>query len=121
MNYATNNTTSASCSSVSHFPLPPIGERLSPEVHAVFIFRIVVNAISCPFVILLNILVIVAVKTKSRLRSKSNVSLACLSTTDLVVGLVVQPLEIVHYGFMLKGDDVINKNSFYHKVCQGVV
>ena len=121
MNYATNNTTSASCSSVSHFPLPPIGERLSPEVRAVFIFRIVVNVISCPFVILLKILVIVAVKTKSRLRSKSNVSLACLSTTDLVVGLVVQPLEIVHYGFMLKGDDVINKNSFYHKVCQGVV
>ena len=38
---------------------------------------------------------------------QTNVSLACLPTTDLVVGLVVQPLEIDHYSFMLKGDDVI--------------
>ena len=35
---------------------------------------------------------------------KSNVSLPCLATTDLVVGLVVQPLQIVHYSFMLKGE-----------------
>ena len=50
-------------------------------------------------------MVIVAVKTNRQLRSKSNVSLGCLSTTDLVVGLVIQPLEIVHYSFVLKGDD----------------
>ena len=106
MSYTTINTTSISCGSSPYFPLP-IAERLSRGLRAVIIFRIAVNALSCPFVILLNILVIVAVKTKSQLRSKSNVSLACLSTTDLVVGLVVQPLEIVHYGFMLKGDDVI--------------
>ena len=46
----------------------------------------------------------VAVKTNRRLRTKSNVSLACLATTDLVVGLVVQPLQIVHHSFMLKGE-----------------
>ena len=82
----------------------PIAEGLSPELGAVFIFRIVVNAISCPFVILLNILVIVAVKNNRRLRTKSNVSLACLATTDLVVGLVVQPLQIVHHSLILKGE-----------------
>ena len=43
----------------------------------------------------------VAVKTNRQLRTKSNVSLACLATTDLVVGFVVQPLQIVHYSFML--------------------
>jgi len=53
-------------------------------------------------------LVMVAVKTNRQLRTKSNVSLACLATTDLVVGLVVQPLQIVYYSFILKGErDII--------------
>jgi len=39
-----------------------------------------------------------------RLRTKSNLSLACLTTTDLVVGLVVQPLQISHNSFILKGE-----------------
>ena len=87
------------CGSVPYLSLP-IAEKLSPELRAVLIFRIVANALSCPFVTLLNILVIVAVKTNRRLRIKSNVSLACLATTDLVVGLVVQPLQIVRHIFM---------------------
>ena len=103
MNYTTTNITSASCGSVPYFPLP-IAQRLSPELRAVLMFRIAVNAITCPFVILLNILVMVAVKTKRQLRTKSNVSLACLATTDLVMGFVVQPLLIVHHSFILKGE-----------------
>ena len=103
MSYNTINTTSASCISSPYFPLQA-AERLSPELRAVFIFRIAVNALSCPFVILLNILVITAVKTNRLLRTKSNVSLACLATTDLLVGLVVQPLQVVHYSFLLKGE-----------------
>jgi len=103
MNHPANNTTSVSCSSVPHLPLP-IAERLSPELRAVFIFKIAVNAVSCPFVILLNILVMMAVKTNRQLRSKSNVSLACLATTDLIVGLVVQPLQIARQSFILKGE-----------------
>ena len=99
MNYTSINNTSVSCGSVPYLSLP-IAEKLSPELRAVLIFRIVANALSCPFVILLNILVIVAVKTNRRLRIKSNVSLACLATTDLVVGLVVQPLQIVRHIFM---------------------
>ena len=103
MNYTTINTTSVSCGSVPYLSLP-IVERLSPQLHAVLVFRIAVNAISCPFVILLNILVMVAVKTNRQLRTKSNVSLACLATTDLAVGLVVQPLQVARHSFMLRGE-----------------
>lgn len=46
----------------------------------------------------------VAVKTNRRLRSKSNLSVACLATTDLAVGLVVQPLQIAYDSFVLKGE-----------------
>ena len=54
------NTTLASWSSVPYtFPLL-IVESLTPEVRSLFIFRIAVNAMSCPLVILLNIRVIVA-------------------------------------------------------------
>ena len=103
MNNTTISTTSLSCGSDSYLGLP-IPERLSHELRAVFIFRIAINAVSSPFVILLNILVMVAVKTNRRLRTKSNVSLACLATTDLIVGLVVQPLQIVRHSLMLKGE-----------------
>ena len=97
MDYTTINPTSVRCG----LPLQIPG-GLSPELRAVFMFRIAVNAITCPVVVLLNILVMVAVKTKRQLRTKSNVSLACLATTDLVVGLVVQPLQITRDSFMLK-------------------
>ena len=103
MNNSTISTTSVTCGSDPYFGIPP-PETLSLELRATFIFRITVNAISCTFVILLNILVMVAVKTNRRLRTKSNVSLACLAATDLVVGLVVQPLQIIHYSFLLKGE-----------------
>lgn len=40
-------------------------------------------------------MVIIAVKTKARLKSKSNITIACLASADLIVGIVVQPLMIV--------------------------
>ena len=57
-----------------------------------FIAAAVFNLIVCPFTILLNALVIIAVKTKRRLQTHPNILLACLALTDLMVGLVVQPL-----------------------------
>ena len=47
---------------------------------------------------------IVAVKTKRHLRSKSNTALACLATTDLLVGLFVQPLLIASASLLVKGE-----------------
>ena len=57
----------------------------------------VLNLLTCPFVVLLNALVIIAVKTKPRLQSKHNILLACLAVTDhLLVGIGAQPVYIVH-------------------------
>ena len=74
---------------------------ISPDLHAVFIVRIAVHTLTCPLIILLNILAMVAVKTKRQLRTKSNIALACLATTELVVGLAVQPLHIASASLIL--------------------
>ena len=100
MNFTTFNHTIISCG-LHYLPIYP--ENISLDLRVVFIIRIVVNALTCPLVIALNILVMVAVKTKPQLRTKSNIALACLSTTDLVVGLLVQPLHIMHASFLLSG------------------
>ena len=100
MNHTTINTTF----SISTFCFQLRNLSISPDVRAAFIARIVVNALTCPFIIVLNILVMVAVKTKPQLRTKSNIALACLSTTDLVVGLVLQPLSIANESLLLRGD-----------------
>ena len=87
----------------NHETMPPgcgiyilLGGTLPPsatEAKAVLIFLAVINIVTFPFTAALNALVITAVKTKSRLRAnKSNILLACLATTDLMVGVIVQPM-----------------------------
>ena len=102
MNHTTFNNTFSSCGFSLSPQLNPA--NISSDLRAVFLARIVVNALTCPLIIVLNILVMVAVKTKPQLRTKSNIALACLSSTDLVVGLVVQPLHIASAGSLLRGD-----------------
>ena len=103
MNHTTFNKTISSCgSSLYSVNLT----NLSPGVRAVLLVRIVVNTFTCPLTTVLNILVMVAVKTTRQLRTKSNVALACLSTTDLIVGLVVQPLHITAASFLLRGERI---------------
>ena len=102
MNHIKVNTTLRSCG-FAILPLNPA--KISRDLHAVFIFIIAVNAFTCPLVILLNILVMVAVKTRRQLRSKSNVALACLATTDLVMGLIVQPLHVTSLTLLINGED----------------
>ena len=128
MNHTAHDTALSSCR-FSFSPLNPTS--ISSNLRAVFIARIVLNALTCPLIIALNILVLVAVKTKRQLRTKSNIALACLSTTDVIVGLAIQPLHITEASLLLKGElnmlctltDLSNKltvkcllASFYHLV-----
>ena len=100
-----NNTTFDTKFSSSGLCLGPQNlASTSSHLSAVLIARVVVNALTCPLITVLNILLLVAVKTKPQLRTKSNIALACLATTDLVVGLVLQPLQIASDISLLRGD-----------------
>ena len=77
----------------SHEMIPPREGKMTSEVQAVLVFLVLINIVTFPFAAILNMLVIMAVKIKSRLRAhKSNILLACLATTDLLVGVIVQPM-----------------------------
>ena len=78
--------------------------------YGLLVVAAVLNLAACPFTILLNALVMVAVKTKRRLHTHPNILLACLALTDLIVGLVVQPLHITKTLFLLEGKD-------FHEFC----
>ena len=105
MNLSEESNTTLSCG-LEVFPLDPT--NISPAVYAVFVVKTVMNAFTCPFTILLNVLVMIAVKTKRNLRTKSGIALACLATTDFIVGLVVQPLNITTFILVLQGDETRN-------------
>ena len=66
-------------------------EKRSLFVRVCLILNIVINIFTFPFTAVLNALVIIAVKTKRRLRAyKSNIAIALLATTDFVAGSFAQ-------------------------------
>ena len=67
------------------------------------LMTVIVNSITCPFTVLLNVLVIMAVKRRPRLRSKANILLACLAATDAATGLTAQPSFILWFSAQLLG------------------
>ncbi|XP_078352372.1 adenosine receptor A1-like [Oculina patagonica] len=79
-------------------------DNLTAEVYATVVSGTAINTLTLPFTIVLNLLVMIAVKTKPRLRTMSNVVVACLAATDTMVGLIVQPLRISVGIFILQGD-----------------
>ena len=67
-------------------------QQISPSGQAFLIFLIVVNILTFPLTAVLNALVMISVKMKSRLRDhKSNVLLALLALNDFSVGILAQP------------------------------
>ena len=83
-----------------------------------FITAIIINSITCPFTVLLNVLVIMAVKRRPRLQSNSNILRACLAVTDVLTGLLTQPSFILWKTLYLLGTPYQNtvgyvSNSFF--------
>ena len=66
-----------------------------------YIFTIIINSITCPFTVLLNVLVIMAVKRRPRLQTNANILLVCLAVTDALTGLTSQPSFILWKIFQL--------------------
>ena len=62
----------------------------------------------------MNVLVIMAVKTRPRLQSKYNILLACLAGTDLLVGAASNPSFIVGQIYVIKGLS-LTEYCRYHK------
>ena len=71
---------------------------------------VAVMSIACPVTILLNLLVVIAVKTRRELKKNSNILLSSLAATDLFVGAVSMPLAITFDALVLRrnlNEDVI--------------
>ena len=71
------------------------GLHLHLTERVVLITQIIISTTTCPFTILLNSFVILAVKKTQRLQSKANILLACLAATDAFIGLTAQPSSIL--------------------------
>ena len=84
---------------------------LTTPVTASSIFLSVINLLVSPCSILLNVLVIVAVKTSPRLKTNHHILLASLAGTDLLTGAISQPLLIAEEIYLLKGSS-LNSYSF---------
>ena len=68
-------------------------DRPTSGAYAFLVFITVAGVITCPLTVVLNLLVVIAVLSKPRLKSISNITLVCLATTDCLVGLI-RPLVI---------------------------
>ena len=96
--------------------------NITSGVYSVLAISTALNIFTFPFAILLitGSLVIVAVKTNRRLRTKSNITLACLATTDFAVGLIVQPLVITNFSLFFMGSSPQTMTSTFVWVSSAV-
>ena len=91
------------------------------ELKTLLIFIAVISIVTFPFTAALNALVITAVKTKSRLRAiKSNILLACLATTDLMVGVIVQPMFIASVIITVQGK-ITTESCVLQTITQNII
>ena len=74
------------------------------KAYTVIVYLIIINLLCLPITSISNALVIFAVKTKLRLKTMSNIALACLATTDCVMGVIRQPFFTVGLAVLLQGE-----------------
>ena len=69
------------------------------------VVTLIISFITCPFVVLFNVMVIMAVKRRRRLQTNSNILLACLAATDALTGLITRPAFILWKTLGLTGGE----------------
>ena len=67
------------------------------------LLSVTLNVVTIPFVVVMNALIIIAIKTRRRLQTMYNIMLASLAGTDLVVGIISQPIFVAQEIFFLTG------------------
>ena len=65
---------------------------------------VAITAIACPVTVLLNLFVIIAVKTRRELKANSNILLSSVALIDLSVGAVSMPLSILLHSLVIHRD-----------------
>ena len=88
-----SNVSLEDCNHLSYAAWQP--GYLTGGVHHNLIAVICINSISAIAAILSNALVVAVIATKQQLRTLYNILLACMGATDLLVGMLVQPLFVV--------------------------
>ena len=77
---------------------------------------VILYTLCCPLVIIANVLVIAAVKTRCKLQSNSNILLACLAGTDLLVGAATLPSSIAAETFAIADGSVTTYCNIINKI-----
>ena len=111
----TSNYSSRDEDHCSRYQLSPIGEHSNkhfPVNYRGFLFTvIIVNSLSFPLTVFLNAMVLMAVIRNPPLQTNPNILLTCLSVTDLLVGMISQPLHVSIALLLLLGN---RSHTFCH-------
>ena len=91
-----SNATSQVARTVRGCEVIPLGtfDHTTQEAYGWLVFITVTTIITCPISTGLNTLIMIAVKTKHRVKTKSNIALSSFPSTDTVMGVTGQPLFI---------------------------
>jgi len=97
-------------------------EKYDHEDYIFTLSSIILNMLTCPVIVFINSLIIVAVIKKPRLQTMYNMLLACLAATDLTVGALVQPSFIfgeisLFTGFSLAGYCRLYRETVFAFLC----
>ena len=90
----TESLGNSSSESRSLLDCPEVPQYFLALNHTSFKITVAIRTIACPVTILLNLLVIIAVKTRGKLKMNSNILLSSVALVDLLVGAVSMPLPI---------------------------
>ena len=86
------------------FYCPELPQFIWDINHTTSLKIITITAIACPVTVLLNLLVIIAVKTRRELKTNSNILLSSVALIDLSVGAVSMPLSILLHSLVIHRD-----------------